>query len=246
MQVKNSSRSPSKIVSSSPAEFRKHLKNLGHNENEIEAFMQIHQETSYLNEPLGQIVNINGCHYVYRVNGIDYDGLQTTNDCGPMAIRRKLRHMHHLGYNIDPDAWYRDSGRTMRNMLIKFLKDDLPKEELQLIQGDGFIYSAAIVRLQMFYGIEPLYATIYTQNMSYFHAKGGYFKEVLFIYDPGYTIYYDSYFKRHPDEIQLMQQATLDKTNYNYRHPYENAYYNLDYNKATPDTLDCVMIDELS
>ncbi|GHT50284.1 hypothetical protein AGMMS49990_02400 [Endomicrobiia bacterium] len=73
-----------------------------------------------LGDNLGEIV-LKSEHFVYRVNGNDYDNsnkAQTEYSCGIWAVRRKLRHMYHLGtYDILGDAWYRESDKEMRQRI---------------------------------------------------------------------------------------------------------------------------------
>ncbi|GHT36377.1 hypothetical protein AGMMS49593_01040 [Endomicrobiia bacterium] len=94
----------------------------GRPDAEIRGFMQLENESEYLDERLGEIIlrtsGDNG-HFVYKVNGKNYDdGDQTTNSCGIWAVRRKLRHMRHLGMDgIPENAWYRYSDSQMREFI---------------------------------------------------------------------------------------------------------------------------------
>jgi hypothetical protein len=147
--------------------------------------MQLEQENEYLNDDIGEIV-LMGQHYVYRIRGRNYDGPQTPNACGIWAVRRKLRHMHHLGrYGIQEDAWYRDSDEQIRLILAAI--PGLPEEEFSLIIGrSGFIYQSAVVRLQTHYGIAPENAEVHSYNVRNAAYHGNTFREVLYVYDPVY------------------------------------------------------------
>jgi hypothetical protein len=179
-------------------------------ENDIDEITQVsikrklEQETDYLNDDIGEIVLEKG-HYAYRVKGMDYSGQQTINSCGIWAVRRKLRHMYHLKvYAIEENAWYKDSDEEMRSRLAN-LDDDIPKEELNRISGNGFIYECGIVRLQILYGISFDYAKVYAYNVTNTYSNT---KEALFVYAPLHCLYlaskrmyttYDSDFSTPPD-----------------------------------------------
>ncbi|MDR1087271.1 MAG: hypothetical protein LBL16_03405 [Endomicrobium sp.] len=165
-------------------EFVTRLQAAGRPEDEIRGFMQLEQEDEYLNDEIGEVV-LDSAHYVYRVRGRNYDGHQTLNACGIWAVRRKLRHMRHLGrYGIEENAWYVDSDKQIRAILS--LIPEMPQEERPLIEGNGFIYHCAIVRLQIYYGIAPENTEVRGYNVKNAAYHGNVFSEALYVYDPAY------------------------------------------------------------
>ncbi|GHT45438.1 hypothetical protein AGMMS49936_02660 [Endomicrobiia bacterium] len=111
----------------------------GRPDAEIRGFMQLENESEYLDERLGEIIlrtsGDNG-HFVYKVNGKNYDdGAQTTNSCGIWALRRKLRHMRHLGMDgIPENAWYRYSDSQMREFVGAAEEEQLEVSLIVLLQ----------------------------------------------------------------------------------------------------------------
>ncbi|MDR1474770.1 MAG: hypothetical protein LBS38_03715 [Endomicrobium sp.] len=168
-------------------EFATRLQAKGRPQAELRGFIHLEQENEYLDDAIGEIVFM-GQHYVYRVGRRNYDGPQTANACGIWAVRRKLRHMHHLGtYGIQEDAWYRDSDEQIRIILAGI--QNLPEEEFHLIiKRSGVIYHCAVLRLQIYYGIAPENAEVHAYNFTRRHSHTS-IREVLFAYNPNYSLF---------------------------------------------------------
>ncbi|GHT73372.1 hypothetical protein AGMMS50222_00760 [Endomicrobiia bacterium] len=150
----------------------KRLYAMGRPDAEIRGFMQLEKENEYLDNPLGEILYF-PMHFVYRVNGKNYDGAQTGNSCGIWAVRRKLRHMHYLGnYGIPADAWYSKSDMEMRQ-IIESVSGERAKE------GE-MLYDTDIVRLQTEFGINEDNAEVHGINCK---VSGIFFKELFYVYN---------------------------------------------------------------
>jgi hypothetical protein len=181
-------------------EFREHLESTRkYSEIEILGFLQVKKEVEqkYGGKLIGKIVLLHNIHYVYRVDGIDCDGYQTINACGIWAWRRKMAHIIYTqdrcyGSHIRKDTWFKYSDREIRTTIAAF--QNVPGEELILINGTGFIYHSAIVMLQIHFGIDPAYAEVLAIDAPGIPPYPS-FRNVLYIYDRRFCAWANG----HPD-----------------------------------------------